>query len=1491
MKSDHLLKTAAVCFTVLAAIFSAGTGYCDPDILVDEGKTELFQNMDLYTADAKFAAALGEDANNQKANFWRAVTVIATNSELKTILRNMGIIDASDSLALLDEEGRSKEILSKVDDIIIDSDAGSPGYSEEGTGWAQGTSGYGEDCRTHAAGGPGTSKAVWTPNITVAGSYYISMWWGYSTDNSPDAEVSIYYEDDDGTQRTRIFTLNQLQNCDGWSKLFVGRLSPGNNHRVEISDKGSGARVIADAVKFEFGADVIDDQSTGVVFNGGWDTVSDSRARNGWYKEIAAGIGGTCVWTPNIPVAGKYWLELDYIGSAVNASEAAYEIRVDGTLVDTVYINQRIDDDSRCNFGMYEFEAGAVNTVTLLQNSSGKVSVDTLRIISVRYDLTLTEVENANSGALTQADIALGYLENVSEAFQDTVTVDTYTAEIDCGDALMLKSLLNLYKAQANIFAAYDMDDLSPTKIASTYEELISINWVLNTYANLGSLKPDAAAKLSAANAALINGLNGYFDSYNFIVSEADDQNDDLITFDPEDLAYTGPINDKLAEVIENLNGALPSFTVSSDDFDKDGPYFKTTINLRAFFDNPTAPRSILPSFDNEDNIIRNSWLNPAFGGILPDMTAAQLDGLAKLGSDLGQPQALWEGDTVSIILNWKIDTYADFVRYKIYRSATDDVSEDSTLIYDSANKDVTTYTDSDINENQRTYYYRLYTYYADGDKIEGLIRRIVTKIYIDGAATEPGNGSPYLPYQSLREGIEDAGIGAKVCVAEGTYPENEESFWDLSRKAGLILEGGYESTGWTRDITAHPAIIDGSGLEGNVIGIYNVSDITIDGFTIKGAQYNGINLNNAAGINVKNCALINNGHQGFAADGNSTAIIENCAVTDNGHDGVAIWQNGNSMSVTGCYIARNGQRGIHVQRTATIVNNLIDSNNGTGIECWGGNYDVSIINNTIVNNKSMGGINYSNMTGGNVVIKNNNLAYNNGGWNNGIYGDNVTGPARVITHNNSYGHAAANYANCGTGEGQNNNISADPKFVSGSLGGYYISQIASGQASDSPAVDAGSDTAANLGLQALTTRTDEGADTEIVDLGYHYRMSTVTVTITLNLPNGGESLDAGAAYDISWTTSGSSIDHIKLLYSTDGGTSYPNEIISGTADDGIYSWTVPDISSTAVKIKAVAEDNVNNLLAEDESDGNFTVTYNRPPLVGAITPSTGTSGPNQAVTFTAAYFDPDGWQNIRMAQLRVNNIASSKNCFAGYYNQNINRLYLRNDANTGWLGGFAPGSSNIIENSYAKLNCAGVTVSGDGDTLTIGWSVIFKESFSGKKRKTYLYAQDDAGLYNGWISVGAWTINRAPATNSVSPNSGSGLVDTPVTFTAAYFDPDGWQNIRMAQLRVNNIASSKNCFAGYYNQNINRLYLRNDANTGWLGGFAPGSSNIIENSYAKLNCAGVTVSGDGDTLTIGWSVIFKPAFTGTKKTYLYTRDDTGAYDGWDIKGIWTINP
>ncbi len=74
------------------------------------------------------------------------------------------------------------------------------------------------------------------------------------------------------------------------------------------------------------------------------------------------------------------------------------------------------------------------------------------------------------------------------------------------------------------------------------------------------------------------------------------------------------------------------------------------------------------------------------------------------------------------------------------------------------------------------------------------------------------------------------------------------------------------------------------------------------------------------------------------------------------------------------------------------------------------------------------------------------------------------------------------------------------PIFVTGPFGDYYLSQIAANnpadpwpvQGQDSPAVNAGSDYANNLGMHEYTTRTDDSADAfdkGMVDMGYHYQL------------------------------------------------------------------------------------------------------------------------------------------------------------------------------------------------------------------------------------------------------------------------------------------------------------------------------------------------------------------------------------------------------------------
>jgi chitodextrinase len=74
----------------------------------------------------------------------------------------------------------------------------------------------------------------------------------------------------------------------------------------------------------------------------------------------------------------------------------------------------------------------------------------------------------------------------------------------------------------------------------------------------------------------------------------------------------------------------------------------------------------------------------------------------------------------------------------------------------------------------------------------------------------------------------------------------------------------------------------------------------------------------------------------------------------------------------------------------------------------------------------------------------------------------------------------------------------ADPVFVTGPMGNYYLDP-------NSPAVDSGSDTAANIGLDMYPTDQNETPDSGQVDRGYHYTLSTQVPTYQLTINVIGE--------------------------------------------------------------------------------------------------------------------------------------------------------------------------------------------------------------------------------------------------------------------------------------------------------------------------------------------------------------------------------------------------
>ncbi|MBE0536993.1 MAG: choice-of-anchor L domain-containing protein [Phycisphaerae bacterium] len=96
-------------------------------------------------------------------------------------------------------------------------------------------------------------------------------------------------------------------------------------------------------------------------------------------------------------------------------------------------------------------------------------------------------------------------------------------------------------------------------------------------------------------------------------------------------------------------------------------------------------------------------------------------------------------------------------------------------------------------------------------------------------------------------------------------------------------------------------------------------------------------------------------------------------------------------------------------------------------------------------------------------------------------------------------------------------NLTGNPLFVQGPLGGYYLSHMAAGQVADSPAINRGNGTAEGLGMNELTTRTDGVPDPDVIDIGYHYpqhsQVPQYNLTVTVEGGPGVVSLNPAGPY------------------------------------------------------------------------------------------------------------------------------------------------------------------------------------------------------------------------------------------------------------------------------------------------------------------------------------------------------------------------------------------
>ncbi|AQT67834.1 hypothetical protein STSP2_00985 [Anaerohalosphaera lusitana] len=393
--------------------------------------------------------------------------------------------------------------------------------------------------------------------------------------------------------------------------------------------------------------------------------------------------------------------------------------------------------------------------------------------------------------------------------------------------------------------------------------------------------------------------------------------------------------------------------------------------------------------------------------------------------------------------------------------------------------------------------------------------------------------------YPDIKSAVTAASPGDTITVTDGTYTGTNNTMLDFQGK-DLILQSANGPAACTIDCQS---AANSSAFVFFMTG--ESSAAAVDGFTIINATNNAIQINGgwdgSTSPTIKNCVFKNNSAYLGAAiscidtaslitdctfTNNSAALgaaisvggfvnptIENCVITDNtaSESGGAIYCDPHlSPTINNCLLANNSaaQKGGAIfcdYGANAIITNCTIAHNSAGFNGGGGIYCYST---------------YSAAT--TPTVTNCTIAYNT---NYGIYEDGQNADP-TVTFCHFYSNTVADFRDYDTWQfstaaeinmnisNASDNIDGDPLFVTGPLSDYYLSQTASGQPSQSPCVDAGSDLAYNLSLDALTTRTDGVHDTATVDIGYHHPeapASLYSLTASVTGSNGSISPESGS--------------------------------------------------------------------------------------------------------------------------------------------------------------------------------------------------------------------------------------------------------------------------------------------------------------------------------------------------------------------------------------------
>ena len=270
------------------------------------------------------------------------------------------------------------------------------------------------------------------------------------------------------------------------------------------------------------------------------------------------------------------------------------------------------------------------------------------------------------------------------------------------------------------------------------------------------------------------------------------------------------------------------------------------------------------------------------------------------------------------------------------------------------------------------------------------------------------------------------------------------------------------------------------------------------------------------------------------------------------------------------------------------------------------------------------------------------------------------------------------------------------------------------------------------------------------VDFGTQVQARSVKVTA----PNGGEVLQAGNTFAITWTSS--NVSQVNVQYSLDGAV-WRDVVTNVAAAGGRYNWTVPAESSITARVRVVDATRAD---VADQSDGTFTLEGTTAQVLineylAQPNPVPGGTTPDYDQQFVELYNSGPGF--VYLSGWRIHDAKSyaglegTRHTFAAGTVVPAGKAYVVYSGPTA----LPPGATYAtVSNGGMGLRFdRGVNQSGAGDT-------VYLVRPDGTVEDSHSYASPPLDVYQGW------SFNRSPDTDTTgqwtySPNL-SGYNATP---------------------------------------------------------------------------------------------------------------------------------